>query len=49
MCIFPSLEVSSHVFLARSALTEALTQFLHFFEVVSGDDGPHQCVLSADS
>ena len=37
MCIFPSLEVSSRVFLASSALTEALTQFLCFFDVFSGD------------
>lgn len=49
MCIFPSLGVSSRVFLASSALTEALTQFFCFFEVFSGDDGPHQCVLPADS
>lgn len=49
MCIFPSLEVSSRVFLASSALPEALTQFLCFFDVFSGDDGPHQPELPADS
>lgn len=49
VCIFPSLGVSSCVFLASLALTEALTQFFCFFEVFSGDDGPHQCVLPADS
>ena len=49
VCIFPSLEVSSRVFLASSALTEALTQFLCFFDVFSGDNGPHQPELPADS